>query len=214
MQGLTLREIKEILQAPLTTINYWVSDIELTKKQRRMLEERVQNSLQSGRIRSQKQKKEQRAEREKMLFMQGQADTNALTSRELFIAGVALYWAEGFKSKHERRLGFCNSDPYMVKFYIRWLENFLKVNRQDIVPRLILNISYQERTEELKKYWSKITNIPLNQFTKTFYQQTKWKKKHNADTYKGVLRLHVKGSFEQFWKMKGWIEGLKLNLPT
>ena len=60
VRGLALREIKENLQVPITTINSWVSDITLNYEQRKVLDERIQNSLQNGRIKAQKQKKDQR----------------------------------------------------------------------------------------------------------------------------------------------------------
>lgn len=49
----------------------------------------------------------------------------ALTHRELFLIGVALYWSEGAKSKPWNRshvLSFCNSDTTMICVYLAWLD--------------------------------------------------------------------------------------------
>ncbi len=133
--------------------------------------------------------------------------------RELFIAGIALYWSEGFKSNHEHRLGFCNSDPNMIIFYLHWLEKSLGI-KKDIIARVTLNNSYKTKTREIEAYWSSITGIPVSQFTKPFYQKSQCKKQYNTDNYYGVLRIHVKNSLEYLFKMKGWIEGLKINFAN
>jgi len=97
-----------------------------------------------------------------------------------------LYWGEGFKNKHEHRLGFCNSDPEMIKFYMKWLEKAFSVKKDRIIARLTLNESYKGKTEEIEEYWLKITGLQKSQFAKTFYQKTKWKKQYNEDNYHGV----------------------------
>ena len=182
------------------------------KLQKDILKSRTQTALQAGRIRVQQARKENRLQVETTEFNEGKNEIGTINSRELFIAGVALYWAEGFKNKHEHRLGFCNSDPGMVKFYLRWLKEAIKVREQDLVARVTLNASYKENSEKIEQYWSKITGIPLSQFTKPFYQHTQWKKQYTDRNYYGVLRIHVKGSLNSLLKMRGWIEGLKNNL--
>ena len=49
----------------------------------------------------------------------------------------------------------------------------------------------------------------MNRFTKTFYQNTAWKKQYNTDNYHGVLRIHVKDSLNCLLTMRGWIQGMK-----
>lgn len=209
-KGLSLRQIQQKTSIPVTTIRTWIKDINLSKDQKVALKAYVQDVLQKGRERVQKEKKEQRKTLAQLLYLEGKRDIGKLSPREFFIAGIALYWAEGFKNKHERRLGFCNSDPNMIRFYIEWLENNLKIDRKDIVARVTLNKLYEKSDGAIQKYWSEITGLSLGQFTKTFYQTTKWKKQYITNNYKGVLRIHVKNSLEYLLKMKGWIDGLNL----
>ncbi|MBI4079038.1 MAG: hypothetical protein HY429_01950 [Candidatus Levybacteria bacterium] len=207
-RGYSLGQIYEVTSIPKTTIRTWISDISLSEAQLTRLKNRTQKALQAGRLRVQTSAKNKRIGLENSLLIKGKNDIGNLTKRDLFIAGIALYWAEGFKNKHEHRLGFCNSDPKMIKFYIWWLEKILAVNKNDIIARLTLNISYKKKVREMEKYWSELTGLPLSQFTKTFYQTSKWKKQYNVDNYHGVLRVHVKDSINNLLKMKGWIEGL------
>ena len=213
-KGKSLLQISKVTKIPHTTIHDWTRDIVLTPEQVNLLQVSANKLLQEGRIRVQKKNKEIRKILVDDLNKKGKEEVGTLTSRELFVAGVALYWAEGFKNVHERRLGFCNSDPDMVRFYIHWLEKSLGIKKKDLVLRLALNSSYRDKTIEIEKYWSELLNIPLGQFSKTFYQSSIWKKTFNTEDYRGVLRIHVKGSLNHFLKMKGQIKALKdFNLP-
>ncbi len=213
IEGLSLGKIQKLTNVPKTTIGTWVADASLTNKQIEKIKVDSLILLQKGRVRAQKANKEKRLTKEKKLLSRGISEIGQLNNRELMIAGIALYWAEGFKNIHEHRLGFCNSDPRMIKFYLYWLRSFLNVEDKDLVARLTLNESYQNKIKPIEQYWSEITGIPLNQFSKPFYQRTQWKKQYNTDNYHGVLRIHVKNTLDDFLKMRGWIEGLKLNLP-
>ncbi len=209
LNGLSLNQIRKATKIPNTTIRSWISDIILSEKQLDVLRKRTHKALQEGRIKAQAIARKNRMKKEETLMLEGKKEIGHLSSREFLIAGIALYWAEGFKNRHEHRLGFCNSDPEMINFYIKWLKDILKVDKKDIVARLALNESYKDRVEEIEKYWSSSAGIPIDQFTKTFYQSSKWKKQFKIDNYHGVLRIHVKNSLDYLLKMRGWIEGLK-----
>lgn len=212
MKGLSLGQIYKETSVPKTTIRSWIKDIKLSERQLNKLKSRTQKALQEGRIRKQEQDKILRLNNEKELLHKAITRVGNLSGRDLFMAGIALYWGEGFKNKHEHRLGFCNSDPEMIKFYIKWLEKSFRVKKDSIIARLTLNESYKGKTGELENYWLKITGIPKSQFTKTFYQKTKWKKQYMDNNYHGVLRIHVKDSLNMLILTRGFIEGMKLNV--
>lgn len=208
LKGYSLNQIYLKMQVPKTTIRTWIFDIKLTEQQRNVLKERTHKALQEGRIRTQKKQKQERIKKEEELFLNGIKEIGRLNKRELLIAGVALYWAEGFKNKHEHRLGFCNSDPSMIKFYIKFLNN-LGVEREKLVVRVSANQNYKNKIKEIQEHWSEVIGIPQDQFVKPFFQKTNWKKEYENDNYFGVLRIHVKDSLEMLLKMRGWIQALK-----
>ena len=212
-QGWSLGKIQKKFGLPKTTIYSWISDIKVSKLQQEKIRISALQALQEGREKAQAILRLQRIAKEQTLLADGIRSVGKLSHKELFIAGIALYWAEGFKNKHEHRLGFCNSDPAMIKFYLHWLEKCLSVKKQDIIARVTVNNSYKDKIEVIELYWSQFTEIPLSQFTKPFYQNIQWKKQFDQDNYHGVLRIHVKNSLDNLWEMKGWIEGLKQNLP-
>ncbi|MBI2033160.1 MAG: hypothetical protein HYT10_01710 [Candidatus Levybacteria bacterium] len=210
--GLSLSQIQNKTNIPRTTIRDWLSATEMSFEHQEVIRIRVLEGLQRGRIEAQKIQRERRKELEKQMLIRGMEEIDKMNKRDFFIAGIALYWAEGFKNKHEHRLGFCNSDPLMIQFYINWLEKCLGVKKDSLVARLTLNKSYERKTREIEAYWSEITGIPLTQFTKPFYQNSIWKKQFDTDNYHGVLRIHVKDSLNFLLKMRGWIEGIKQNV--
>lgn len=210
-RGLSLGQIYKQTEIPKTTIRTWIKDIKLSVEQLKVLENRVQIALQEGRIRKEQAQKKLKLINENTMEEKGITEIGKLSERDLLIAGVALYWGEGFKNKHEHRLGFCNSDPDMIIFYIKWLKEAFGISEIDLIVRLTLNESYKEKASEIEAYWSKVTKIPEKQFAKTFYQKTKWKKQYGNENYHGVLRLHVKSSLNHLLLTKGLIKGLKLN---
>src|SRR3989344_251880 len=169
-KGFSLNQIFEHTSIPNTTIRSWIKDIKLSNEQMNIFKERTQRKLQEGRIRKQAVQKELKLKNERRLLEEGTRETKSITRRELLIAGIALYWAEGFKNKHEHRLGFCNSDPEMIRFYLKWLKEILGVKNSDVVIRLTINQSYRDKTEDIENYWLKVTRMKKEQFTKAFYQ--------------------------------------------
>jgi len=211
-KGLSLGQIYKETNVAKTTIRSWIKDIKLSEKQINKLRLRTQKALQKGRIKKQKLDQVLKLYKDKKLLHIGMTRVGNLSNRDLFLAGIALYWGEGFKNKHEHRLGFCNSDPEMIRFYLKWLEKCFKIKKDNIVVRLTLNESYMARAAEIESYWINVTGIPKSQFKKTFYQKTKWKKQFNESNYHGVLRVHVQKSLDLLLLMRGFIEGMKLNV--
>lgn len=210
--GLGLNQVSGLSKVPKSTIRLWIRDIKLSSEQKAALNKKASEALQKGRIKAQKLNSQRRIEKEDVLLAKGRMEIGNLSKKELLIAGIALYWAEGFKNKHEKRLGFCNSDPQMILFYLRWLKEALGISKKYITARVSLNIAYENKEPKIKEYWADIVGIPLSQFTTSFYQNSQWKKQYSDDNYHGVLRIHVKESLDHLLKMRGWIEGIKLNV--
>ena len=78
------------------------------------------------------------------VFQLGVTEVAELNKRELFIAGVALYWAEGFK---DNLMGFSNSDPSMIRFMMRWLREACEIDADRLRFRLALNDSFKTKTK-------------------------------------------------------------------
>ncbi len=205
-KGKSIKQIAKALGVSVGIVSLWCKDVQLTVAQKERLKRRKVNIRHLRRLA--KQSHLEKVARVKKLFQDARKDINPLTDNELFLTGLALYWAEGFKSIKETRLGFCNSDPRMIKFMLKWFKKALGIKSGDFLLRTEFNQTHKDREEDIKKFWSKLTKISLNQFEKSFYHRSNWLREYpNKDKYFGVLRIRVRRSSELLNKTRGWING-------
>ena len=134
-----------------------------------------------------------------------------ISNRELWLVGTALYWAEGIKEKiKSSNVKFSNSDPRMIKLFLKWLRQVCKIPKKDIFLEIYLHKTAVKRLKEIQNYWVKITNFSLDRF-----QKIRWKKhnlspkrKNIGKNYYGQLRVCVRKSSTFNRKIAGWIEGI------
>lgn len=94
-----------------------------------------------------------------------------LTSRE--ITGIILWWAEGTKSRRDRRwknartypIEVTNTDSEIIKIFLDFIRSDIKFDESRI--HLQIQIHQGDNQAELEKYWSKLTKIPMDRFNKT-----------------------------------------------
>ncbi len=96
------------------------------------------------------------------------------------LAFSMLYLGEGMKKK-ETALG--NSDPLIVKFFVKCLKNIFNVDESKIACELHLRSDQDDI--EMKKYWAHELSLPLGQFKKSSFDM-RTKGKATFDNYKGV----------------------------
>jgi hypothetical protein len=209
--GKSIKKIANVLNVSVGSVSSWCRDIELSPSQKKTLDTNARNPYYAGRgiyIRKLKKRTDLKISK---LKTAGIKEVGILNKRELFIAGISLYWAEGFKK--DSQVGLASLDPMMIKFFINWLKTCFGYTNEDLIFRVTANISHQHRIKEIESYWSKELNVPLTQFRKPFFQDVKWKKTYeNPNEYYGILRVRVRKSKDFLRKIYGFIEGLKLNV--
>lgn len=165
--------------------------------------------LQAGRRKYQAERTRKRLDHEKHLFDLGIEDIGALTGRELFLVGVSLYWAEGFKHRDESALGLATLDPKMANLYVHWLVESMRVEKGDLLFRITVNEACKDRVVEMEKYWADFLGVNSDQFRRPFFQKTKQIKTYsNSGNYHGVIRIRARKSLDLLRKMRGWMVGL------
>ena len=111
------------------------------------------------------------------------------------ICGI-LYICEGSKYPSTRCLSFANSDPKMIKFFLSILRKCFDVDEKKF--RCRIQQRCDQNPNELKKFWSSVTKIPLGQFYKNYAdKRTKGKLTAKKD-YKGVCSLQYFDTNLQF----------------
>lgn len=124
-----------------------------------------------------------------------------LSEKKLKIAGVMIYWAEGFKAT-EHVIDLANSDPRMVTLFMKFLRIICGIKEDKL--RVQLYCYANQNVDSLKKYWSELTKIPLSQFIKPYIRKDFNIRKTNKMKYGLVhIRYCDKKLLQQ---IKNWIE--------
>lgn len=209
-QGKSIKEITKILEAAQSTVSLWCRNIKLTPPQIAELERRTHDPYYGRRLTYLQKIKNQKELQITQLTNTGIKEIGNLNKRELLLIGIALYWAEGFKK--DSQVGFASSDPKMIRFFIKWLQECFNYKVNDLCFRITINISHQDRLGDIQQFWEQEIGNASIYFQKPFFQKTKWQKIYeNRSSYFGVLRIRVRKSSKFLRRIHGWIEGLKRN---
>jgi len=210
-QGKSIKWIaKQLLVSP-GSVSWWCRDVKLTSEQISLLEKNGRDPFYGRRLGYALKQQKLRTNKIERLRVEGIKDVGILLRRELFLVGIALYWAEGFKK--DSQVGLGSSDPAMILMFIRWLKECFGYTTEDLLIRVTVNEAHEYRIGEIIKYWSNLLGIDEELFQKPFYQHVKWKKEYdNPENYFGVLRVRVRRSKDFLRKIYGFIEGLKKNV--
>lgn len=207
-QGKTFRQISDTLGIALSTVHLWSKEIHLTQEQKEAINRQHLLVMQGGRVRAQKAKRLIRQINELKIMKSEVSKVGTLSKRELYLLGAGLYWAEGFKK--DRRLGFANSDPHMIKLILKWMIDIVGIDKKDIRFRVGINQSHKYRIDEITEYWVNTTGFSSQCFQKPYLQKTTWRKKYpNSASYYGVLRIRANKHRNSYVQILGMIEGLR-----
>jgi hypothetical protein len=163
-QGKTYSEIKQILNINKSTLSGWLSDMPLSSEQMRNV--RDLNPRRIEHFRNTMLAK--RDERLQIAYTKAHQDIGVLSRRELFIAGLYLYWGEGLKSARGT-VGIANTDPAMIRTFLTWLDT-IGISKDQVRIRLHLydDMNIQEQTS----FWSKELRISNTQFRKPYIKKS------------------------------------------
>ena len=208
-KGISVAQIAKSLHISKSSASLWVRDIILSLDQLEKLRQQNIKGGEKGRILGALKQKHDRLKRIKIGIEKGGKIFPKLTLRELFIAGIALYWAEGTKKSCE--VVICNSDPKLIQFMIQWLKKCFRIPIERIHCVVGINEIHRNRENIVKSYWSKTTRIPITQFTKTSFKKVKNKKVYeNFDNHYGTLAIKLAQPAQLYYDIMGFIEGLYL----
>jgi transposase-like protein len=165
-KGYSLKEIAQELQVAKSTASLWVQNILLSLDARKRIEGNQtagqQASLQTylkrtrGRLDAAKEQAEQ---------IVGQV----LMTKELALLACALlYWCEGAKDHNDKTFAFSNSDPDMVRGFMRLLHKGVPLDEKKLRVHMHLHEYHNEKIQ--RAFWSSATSIPESQFTHTYWK--------------------------------------------
>lgn len=206
LQGKSYREIKERLGVSKSSLSLWLRDVYLTEEQRQVLEDR--RSI-PGRKRAASLTARRIAETQ-CTIDSAREEIGVIAPEQLHVAGVMLYWAEGAKSKpwqRRERVAFTNSDPGLIRVFVRWLES-LGIGKDDLIFRIAIHES--ANIERASRFWATELGVHPSRFLRPTlkWHNPKTVRKNVADTYVGCLTINVRRSTELYRRIAGWYEGI------
>lgn len=197
-QGWSLGELGLKTGISKSTISGWVRDIRLTDEQKERIRQKIIDSGIIGRplaVKSNCEKIERW--KEKIRREVKHFGELAVKNREIgrLICGL-LYLCEGAKYPSTKCLVFGNSNPQLIHCFVNLLRTSFDINESKLRCRVMYRCD--QSIEELNKYWSDITEIPLSNFYKSKPDgRTKGKPTLRKD-YKGICAIHYLSTDLQF----------------
>ena len=197
-QGYSYSDILKEVPVSKSSISIWLQDLKLTDQEKKSLKNRRESNISLGRIRAGAVLRQNRLERERLLFLTAKEEFKTWADDPFFHVGIALYWAEG--AKRNSAFMFVNSDSEMMALMVLWIESFLKIDRKTLKYRLFIHKPYAH--ENCEAWWAGELKVPLSSFQKTIYKPTGLLVKKRPN-YKGCLRIEMSLKYlriMQFWQ--------------
>jgi transcriptional regulator with XRE-family HTH domain len=201
-EELSLNEICRRLGVSKGSVSVWVRDIELTPEQKAELERQHY----AYRAQANGGATNARKFRDIRIQYQEQGRAKARERDPLHIAGCMLYSGEG--TKHKNRLALTNSDPDMMKFYVRFLREGLHVQDEEMTLHIHCYVGNNIDQEQIEAFWLELLGLPRTCLRKTMvnFQPSSSDQKGRKLLY-GVCKLavgrtqlvqHVLGAIQEY----------------
>ncbi|MBI2062680.1 MAG: hypothetical protein HYT61_00325 [Candidatus Yanofskybacteria bacterium] len=208
-KGLSYAEIKREILVPKSTLSTWLKKIKLSESQIQKLKNR---RLKIARDNSQK-KILITSQKIEEIKNSSAKDLKKISKRELWLMGVVLYWRERLLHNNESDLRkgvrFTSSDPSIIKFFLKWLQDIGQLEKEEIGFDIFL-INGKVAAEAID-YWSQITDLPKDYFPRVYFQKNRrkrTKKKSSKRAHHGLLRVRIKASSMLARQISGWVKSI------
>ncbi len=158
--GKSYSEIKNVLRVSKSSLSVWLRDMPLSAEQMRMVRDFNPRRIERYRA-TMEAKRQMRLER---AYEKAAQNIGTMSEREIFLAGLFLYWGEGAKTMRGT-LMVSNTDPDALRFFLRWLDYF-GVDRSRVRIKLQLYVDMNIRKET--GFWAKTLGVSTSQFRKPY----------------------------------------------
>ena len=212
--GKSYNQISTILDIPKSTLSTWLKDIFLSDNAKSKIQSRVSATAIKKLIERNKEQTILAKRRHEEIRKIGKKEAKKLLINPLFLSGVSLYWAEGYKQGANgskwKCVDFANSDPDMIKLMVNFFIKFFKIKKSDINIQLMLH--NLDNSSKVIDFWHKLTGVPKDNFMKTCSALSRASlQKRNKTLQYGTIHLRV-NNVQYFFRLIGWIDGLKEKL--
>ena len=193
-KGLSYREILVKVPVAKSTLSLWLRSVGLSKQQKQRLTEKKLASIRRGWAAWH----QQRLVRTEKIREEARTDfrRRVLNLDALWLTGIILYWAEGTKEKSHTPgsgVAFNNSDVRMIRLFLRWLKEVIRLPDEMITLDL-----YIHRSGDISRalhFWAEKVGVSSSRIRVYFKRHNPSPKRRNiGNEYNGLLRISVKKS--------------------
>jgi len=190
-EELSYSEIRKKLGVPKSTLSNWLCDFPLSEKKILELRRKGWKKGEASRERFRNTMRKKQELKSQEVYIKYCKKFKNISKDTFLVAGLILYLGEGDKANYER-ISLANTDFKIIKFFIKWLIDFLDVDRKEIKVQLHLYENMDIGKE--KEFWE--NELELSE--KQFYQPEIRKLRKSSFSYKesyrhGTCSVYVMG---------------------
>ncbi len=210
--GLSYSQIQSELGISKSTLSLWLKTIALSDEAQEKINKRVNNTSRKALILRNKARSSVVMKEHGVIRKEAAKEFVLYFQDPLFIAGISLYWAEGYKKgasgSRWKSIDLANSDPQMILFMVHFFKKYLGVSLEKMKIQIIAHDNID--IDASVRYWSQLTGIPSAQFIKTSVlnreRTSKNPRKHSLTH--GTIHVRI-NDVKLFFRLIGWLDGLQ-----
>lgn len=164
-KGYSYSKIQSLVKVSKSTLSLWLRTMPLSHEQIQLL--RGKNPKRIERYRETMRLKKDVRAAESLKKVKEHFGT--FSKREIELAGLFLYWGEGTKAA-ESTVAITNTDPDVLKFFLKWLNGFGIKNTE---VKVVLHLYKDMDVEKATKFWASYLKVPRKCFRKPYIKDSK-----------------------------------------
>ena len=181
-KGYSVNEIFSELGVAKSSVSVWVRNVPLNSRAK----VRLLTKIKLGQVAA--AESHRRKTENKIYVFSHQAEIYFknlnLGKKEGKLICALLYWCEGAKSSNNG-LSFTNSDPNLIKTFLYFLRKSFSLKERKFRGLIHLHAYHNEKKQVI--FWSKVTNIPVSQFSKSYLKSNTGKR--IKENYQGCINI-------------------------
>lgn len=208
-RGFSYSEILKKLPVSKSSLSSWLRSVDISELQR----EKLAKKKRLAQLKGAEARRRQRIECTQKIYQEAENDIDKISTRELWLIGIILYWAEGEKEKFYRtgcRVTLANSDPKIISIFLKWLLCICKIKQEKIIFEIYVHESHEDRVKMIKQYWQEKINFPKEYFNRIYFKKcnTRTNRKNINTSYYGLIKIKVRASSALNRRIYGWTQGI------
>ncbi|MCR4276525.1 MAG: helix-turn-helix domain-containing protein [Candidatus Roizmanbacteria bacterium] len=165
-EGKTFSEIRGVVKVSKSTLSIWLKPYPLSNEQVQEVNKMKYRAIEKFRE-TMRKKRNKRLEK---YYKEIKNKLLPLSNKNLYIAGLFLYWGEGNKAS-SHTISINNTDPSVLKFAKYWYLNALNIKEKKM--KISLHLYKDMNILKEINYWSRQLHIPKSQFIRPYIKESK-----------------------------------------